>query len=622
MALPAESLITPEAVRAAVRATWGYEALRPLQEQAIQAGLARRDSLVVMPTGGGKSLCYQVPPLVARRTDVVVSPLIALMKDQVDGLRACGYPAAAVYSGQLPAERRGVEEEILAGRCRLVFLAPERLLGAEMRGLLGRLDVGAVAIDEAHCISHWGHDFRKEYRQLAGLDELFPRASRHAYTATATPQVRDDIVAQLRLRDPEILVGRFDRPNLVYRVVPRLELLPQVREVLERHRGDATIIYCITRKQTETLAAHLQAAGVRAACYHAGLTAEVRRVTQEAFAQERLDVVVATVAFGMGIDRSDVRCVIHAGMPKTIEHYQQETGRAGRDGLPAECVLLYSPADAMKWEGLIRRSCEEAAAPPEVVKAALDLLARMRNYCAASLCRHKFLAEYFGQTYPADNCGACEECLGEVAPDPAATVLAQKIISCVARVEQRFGVQHIVKVLTGANDAAVRSFRHEQLSTFGLLKEYDRSALTNLVFQLIEQGLLDRTPGDRPIVKLNAASREILRGTRQVRLVQPRRQAARATQLERESWEGVDRALFEKLRQLRHALALERGVPAYLIFNNVTLREMARRMPTRPSELLSIPGVGQHKLRDVGPRFAECIRAHLGVRAPQKRRAD
>lgn len=445
-------------ILAVVRRYWGYDSLRPLQEQAIRAGLERHDSLVVLPTGGGKSLCYQVPPLLTGRTDVVVSPLISLMKDQVDGLRACGYPAVALYGGLPRVAIRELEEEVEGGRYRLVFAAPERLLAPGFLELLQRLPVRAFAIDEAHCISHWGHDFRKDYRQLAVLKQRFPGASIHTYTATATERVREDIVAQLHLRDPTTLVGTFDRPNLVYRVFHRLDVYQQVLEILERHPREAAIVYCISRKDTETMAARLQAAGVRAAYYHAGMEAEQRRRTQEAFSKEKLDVIAATVAFGMGIDRSDVRCVIHAAMPKSIEHYQQETGRAGRDGLPAECVLFYSFDDASTWDWLIRKSAQEANAPAEVAQAAIELLNHMQEYCSRPECRHRFLSEYFGQTYENPNCGACEVCLNEVEIDPEATITAQKILSCVARVEQRFGVGHVVKVLVGTGERLVRSF--------------------------------------------------------------------------------------------------------------------------------------------------------------------
>ncbi len=593
-----------------VKRYWGYDRLRPLQEEAIEAGLGHRDSLVVLPTGGGKSLCYQVPPALAERTDVVVSPLISLMKDQVDGLRQCGYPAAALHSGQPAGYQRELENAIQAGDCRLVFVSPERLLLPGFLSLLDRVGVRAFAIDEAHCISHWGHDFRPEYRRLRTLRERFPDASIHAYTATATERVREDIVRQLGLVDPEILVGTFDRPNLIYRVIPRVDPHGQILEVVRRHNQQAVIIYCITRKETERLANVLVAAGVSAECYHAGLPSEQRRRTQERFSGETIDVVVATVAFGMGIDRSDVRCVIHAAMPKSIEHYQQETGRAGRDGLEAECVLFYSPADAIRWESLLRRSAEEAERPEDVIRAGLELLAHMKGLAAGRFCRHKLLSEYFGQAYESADCGACDVCLDEGEVDEEQTLIAQKILSCVARVEQRFGIGYVVKVLSGSNDKLVRQMGHEQLSTFGLLKELDQKTLTNMVYQLVDQGVLDRTDCDRPILKLNAASWRVMQGEHPVRLIMPRQRVVKATQIQADAWEGVDRALFDSLRELRRTIAGERGVPAYVVFGDASLRDMARRRPAGPDEFLACHGVGQTKLLRFGSRFITCIAAH------------
>jgi ATP-dependent DNA helicase RecQ len=590
-------------ILATVRRYWGFDSLRPLQEQAIRAGLEQRDSLVVMPTGGGKSLCYQVPPELVQRTDIVVSPLIALMKDQVDGLRACGYPAAALYSGMPPDTLRQTENEIAAAKCRLVFVAPERLLTPRFLHAVERLQVRAFAIDEAHCISHWGHDFRPEYRQLAELKARFPQASVHAYTATATEPVRADIVEQLRLRNPAVLVGTFDRPNLVYRVLPRVDTEAQVLQVIRRHAGQAAIVYCLSRKDAEWMATVLRDNGVRAAHYHAGMEADARRQTQDAFAAEQIDIVAATVAFGMGIDRSDVRCVMHAAMPKSIEHYQQETGRAGRDGLEAECVLFYSAADAIRWESLIDKSAAEAGAPAEVAAAARDLLAHMRRFCAGAQCRHRKLSEYFGQTYGPPECGACDVCLNEVEGVADATVTAQKILSCVARAGERFGTEHIADVLLGANTERVRRWHHEQLSTYGLLKGTTRKALTSMVYQLIDAGVLERTADERPVLRLNQDSWAVLRGQRTVRLVQPKAEGVKHTRVDAESWEGVDRGLFESLRTLRREVAEERGVPAYVVFGDATLRDMARARPGSPAAFLNVRGVGERKLADLGARF-------------------
>jgi ATP-dependent DNA helicase RecQ len=591
---------------ATVRRYWGYSELRPLQEQAIRAGLEQRDSLVIMPTGGGKSLCYQVPAELANRTDIVVSPLISLMKDQVDALRQCGYPAAALYNGMDPETVRATETRTAAGEYRLVFVAPERLLMPRFLQLMERIEIRAFAIDEAHCISHWGHDFRPEYRRLAELKQRFPQASVHAYTATATERVRADIAQQLRLRNPEVLVGTFDRPNLVYRVIPRVDAQTQVAEVLQRHRGETAIVYCISRKDTEAMAAFLQRNRLRAAFYHAGMEADERRRVQDAFASAAIDVVAATVAFGMGIDRSDVRCVIHAAMPKSIEHYQQETGRAGRDGLEAECVLLYSAADVLRWESLIEKSAGGAEAAPEIIAASRELLDHMRRLCSGAHCRHRMLSEYFGQTYSKLNCEACDVCLNEVEGMADATVTAQKILSCVVRTGERFGAEHVIDVLLGAATERVRRWRHEELSTYGLMKGTDRKTLTNMLYQLIDENLLQRTSDERPVLRLNAASREVLRGKQTVRLLQPKIKVKK-TRFDIKSWENVDSGLFESLRNLRRELASERGVPAYVLFNDSTLRDMARVRPGSADALLNIRGVGERKLADLGHRFLKVI---------------
>ena len=605
-----ESALTVDPVLDTVRRYWGFTGLRPLQAEAIGAAMEGRDSLVVMPTGGGKSLCYQVPPAVTERTDVVVSPLIALMKDQVDALRACGYPAAALHSGMDLREIRRTEQEIETGRHRLVFVAPERLLTTRFMELAHRLGVSAFAIDEAHCISQWGHDFRPEYRGLADLKIRFPAAAVHAYTATATERVRADILTQLRLADPCVLVGTFDRPNLVYRVVPRVDLHRQVLDVLGRHTGEAAIVYCLSRRDTETMAARLAREGVRAAPYHAGLEPDERRQTQDRFAAEQIDVVAATVAFGMGIDRSDVRTVIHAALPKSIEHYQQETGRAGRDGLPAECVLFYSAADVLRWQSLIERAQAEADAPAEIARVSRELLEDVRRFATKVACRHAALSRYFGETYPRENCAACDVCLGELEGLEDATVLAQKILSCVARTEERFGVEHVAEVLLGATTERVLRWRHDRLSTHGLLKDLSRKTIVNLVFQLIDAGVLDRTDGERPVLRLNAASWDVMRGRRTVQLVEARKDKVKRTRLDVESWQDVDAALFEGLRELRRAIAAERGVPPFVIFHDTTLRELARLKPKTFAELRAVRGIGEKKLAELGPRLLERIAAH------------
>lgn len=595
-----------------LRRWWGFETLRPLQAEAIDASLAGRDSLVVMPTGGGKSLCYQLPPLVGDTTDVVVSPLVALMKDQVDALEAIGYPAAALHSGLSQEERGAIRDRLVAGELRLLFTAPERLVNSGLLDTLARVGVKRFAIDEAHCISQWGHDFRPEYRQLALLRERFPKASLHAFTATATPRVRDDIAKQLNLRDPAVLVGVFDRPNLVYRIVPRTDRVAQALAILGRHRGEASIVYCISRRETERLAARLAAEGLLARPYHAGLAAKERHRTQDAFAKETIDVVVATVAFGMGIDRSDVRLVLHTALPKSLEAYQQETGRAGRDSLAAECVLLYSSADVFQWEALVRKSAAESdldeGEQEHLIAGQLQHLHAMRRYAQAARCRHAALSEYFGQAYPAKPCEACDVCLGEAESLADSTVVAQKILSCVARVEQRFGVRHVCEVLRGAKTDAVLRNGHDRLSTYGLLTSLDQRAAENLVHQLLDQELLERSGGDRPVIRLNDRSWEVLRGSRDVVLLEPQTGSkAKVTKAEVDDWEGVDRDLFERLRRWRRRIAEARGKPAWTILDDKALRAIARERPDSLGALLRCKGIGEKRLADFGDAILELV---------------
>ena len=591
----------------AVRGVWGFDSLRPLQEEAIRAALDGRDSLVVMPTGGGKSLCYQVPPLLDRRTDVVVSPLISLMKDQVDGLKAAGYPAESLHSGLTPAERNAASRAIREGDCRLIFVSPERLLTGGFLDVLHHVHVRSFAIDEAHCISHWGHDFRPEYRKLATLKQRFPNAAVHAYTATATQRVRDDIAAQLNLDDAQVLVGNFDRPNLTYRVVPRLDLFAQTVEIIGRHRDEAVIVYCMTRRDTEDMAEALRAQGIDARHYHAGMDARERRDTQEAFADESVNVIAATIAFGMGIDRSNVRCIIHATLPKSIEHYQQETGRAGRDGLEAECVLLYSAADVQRWESLLTRSTEDAEEPEEVLANHLALLREMQRFATVPKCRHQRLVEYFGQRLPGENCQACDVCLDEIEGAEDMTVTAQKILSCVARLRENYGVGYTVQVLRGADVDLIRRRRHDELSTYGLLDGVPDKTLTNFIYQLVDQGILDRTVGDRPILRLNKESWDVMRGKRNVLMYRPRTRAIKRSKSDLESWEGVDEGLFEHLRLIRRDLASKHSVPAYVIFSDATLRDMARLQPNDEPSMLAVHGIGKTKYKKFGKMFLGAI---------------
>lgn len=622
---------------------WGYDTLRSLQGESIDATLNGRDSLTVLPTGGGKSLCFQVPPLVTGKLTVVVSPLIALMRDQVAGLRLAGVSAGALHSHSTDRETAELRQSITDGSLRVLYMSPERLVIPRQIEFLRKLGIGAIAVDEAHCISQWGHDFRPEFRRLAELREDFPGVPIGAYTATATPRVRADIVEQLGLREPVELVGTFDRPNLTYRILPRLDLVGQIRECLERHRGAATdggkgqiraaIVYCISRKETERVAEALRAIGYNAAAYHAGMDAKGRTRISEDFRDERLDIVVATVAFGMGIDRGDVRCVIHAAMPKSVEHYQQETGRAGRDGLPAECLLLYSNADVMKWRDIItnprRDSDDGEEIDPEVLNAQLELLNHIHALVSGSRCRHRALSAYFGQELVHDGatnsgCGACDVCLGELVEVPDAQTIARKILSCVARCEQRYGVRHIVDVLVGSRAQHVLARGHEGLTTFGILKGIDRERVTSYINQLVDAGELERAGGQYPVVMLTDRSMEVLRDLRKVRLVDPR--VAKAAE-DVSTLGNEESRIFESLRELRRSLAAERGVPPYVVFADTVLEELSRVRPGSMTALVEIKGIGSRKADEFGEAFLARIREQcaamglaLDAQAPSRRR--
>jgi ATP-dependent DNA helicase RecQ len=592
---------------------WGYASFRPLQREAMEAVLAARDSLVVMPTGGGKSLCFQVPALVRPGLALVISPLISLMKDQVDTLVGNGVPAALYNSSLSGAEKAAVVAGMRDGRYRLLYVSPERLVGEgsdAFLSLLASCGVSFAAIDEAHCISQWGHDFRPEYRQLARLRQMLPGISVHAFTATATAQVRHDIIGQLGLREPLELVGGFDRPNLLYRVLPRAGLKRQLLDVLQRHRHEAGIVYCGSRREVDALAAWLTEQGVPALPYHAGLPEHERSANQDAFLSERVDVVVATVAFGMGIDRSNVRFVVHVGTPRSVEHYQQESGRAGRDGLEAECLLIASPADFMKWRAMLE-------ANGELNDGTLTLLRQMERYASSTGCRHRHLAEYFGDRYDRDDCGACDVCLGELERAASPVVIARQILSCVARVGQRFGAAHVTSVLRGQDTEQVIARGHASLSTFGLLAQASVPEVRGYIQQLVGLGLLRQTDDAYPVLTLTARGVELMKnehsepGLTLVRQRQARRDTPRAaSRAETESWHGVDRELFERLRTVRTETARRRGVPPYVIFHDATLREMARLRPTSLSALLAVKGVGARKAEDLGELFLTAIRDH------------
>lgn len=585
-----------------LREVWGFDSFRPLQEKSIRCVLDGRDSLTVLPTGGGKSLCFQAPALCVDGMAVVVSPLISLMKDQVDALQACGVSAAFVNSTQSLDEKRIVTEKMRAGTLKLLYVAPERLLTERMIDFLRHINISFFAIDEAHCISNWGHDFRPEYRGLKVLKEHFPQSSIHAFTATASGPVRDDIVAQLELEQAVVLVGDFDRPNLVYRMIRANNRMQQVVEIITRHRGESCIVYCISRKEVERTAEVLRQMGFTALPYHAGLDDFQRKANQDAFIKEQCDVIVATVAFGMGIDKSNVRCVIHAGMPKSIEHYQQESGRAGRDGLESECVLLYSGADFMTWKKIMEGDSQAA------YDGAVKSLNAMTNLCSSTVCRHRAIVEYFGQSYTQPSCGACDVCMDELDLVEDPLTISQKILSCVVRLQERFGAVYTAKVLVGADESRIRELQHDKLSTFGLMADEGLAAVRMWIDQLVEQDFLQRT-GEYQVLSLTERGRRLLKRDGNPRLtvaaqVAPKK---RSSPNGEPSWDGVDRGLFDALRKLRSELALGRSVPAYVIFGDEPLRDFARYRPTTIPKFATIRGVGEQKKQDFANIFIAAI---------------
>jgi ATP-dependent DNA helicase RecQ len=603
------------APREALRRYWGFDDFRPLQAEAVAAAMAGRDSLIVLPTGGGKSLCYQVPAACVGGLVLVVSPLIALMDDQVAAAREAGLTAGALHSNLPESERVAVRRQLALGTLDLLYVSPERLVVADLGADIGsRLRL--FAVDEAHCVSHWGHDFRPEYRQLAPLFQRFAHVPRMALTATATPQVQDDIRAQLGLRDPLRLVGHVDRPNLVYRALPRQKGTQQVLDVVRRHAGEGGIVYAQTRREVERLAEALKEAGIQAAAYHAGLDPSVRARVQADFVNERLAVVTATIAFGMGIDRSDVRFVIHANAPKSIEHYQQEAGRAGRDGEPAECVLLFSAADLVTHRSL---ALKDGPLSPDRRRALDRQLADVGRFAVSPLCRHRLLTEHFGQDYSppaAEGCGACDVCLGETRELPVdeALVVAQKIISAVWRTGGRFGAGHVVEVLVGkANERATR-LGHDQLAVFGMLRDAGEGAVRAWIDQLVVQDLLAITEErDYPLLTLTPEGKALCRGEGSVRLgaaLPPSKGGSRSKRSRAAAPAGttaVDQGLFERLRRLRRLLAEAQRVPPYVIFTDATLRELSSARPSTLDALLEVKGVGERQRKRYGPAFLAVI---------------
>ena len=593
-----------------LRRTFGYASFRPLQREICEATLAGQDVFALLPTGGGKSLCFQIPALARGGLTVVVSPLIALMKDQVDQLQASGVAATFLNSTLDADEARSRLRGLHRHEYRLLYVAPERLMLEGWVENLKQWNVTCIAIDEAHCVSEWGHDFRPEYRQIAKLRESLPGVPMMALTATATERVRTDIVAHLKLREPAVFVASFNRPNLTYRVVPKDQPLKQIITFVGRREQDSGIIYCASRAAAERVAEALAGRGFPARPYHAGLDAAERGRNQEQFLRDDTRIICATIAFGMGINKPNVRWIIHHDLPKNIEGYYQETGRAGRDGLPGDCLLLFSAGDIAKQTHFLDEMTD--ARERDVARAQLR---KIVHYAESSGCRRAELLEYFGETFPLDNCGACDNCL-EPRETYDGTIVAQKFLSCIYRIAQnsRFGVglNHIIEVLTGADTEKIRRWGHDRLTTYGIGGELSRPQWAAVGRELMRLGYVTVAEGEFATLELSGEGMNLLRTRQPVTLTKPmdlpkaKRSAAR-----REGDIACDEILFARLRALRKQLADERRVPAYIVFGDNTLRAMARHYPETPAQMDGIPGLGEKKRAEFGEIFAAAIAEYL-----------
>ncbi len=598
-----------------LKRTFGYDTFRPLQREIIEATLAGQDVFALLPTGGGKSLCFQLPALARPGLTVVVSPLIALMKDQVDALQASGVAATFLNSTLGAEESRARLRGLHRGEYKLLYAAPERLMLEGWVANLQAWQVNCLAIDEAHCVSEWGHDFRPEYRQLATLRAALPGIPVMALTATATERVRADIITHLQLRAPATFVASFNRPNLTYRVIPKDEPLKQIIAFVRLREHESGIIYCASRAAAERVAESLAGRGFAARPYHAGLTGDERAANQESFLRDDTRIICATIAFGMGINKPNVRWIIHHDLPKNIEGYYQETGRAGRDSLPGDCLLLFSAGDVAKQTHFLDEITDE-----QEQQVARGQLRQIVHYAESAGCRRAELLAYFGETFPLDHCGACDNCL-EPRDTYDGTVVAQKFLSCVYRIAQhsRFsvGLNHIIEVLTGADTDKIRRWGHDQLTTYGIGAERSRPQWAAVGRELMRLGYLTVAAGEYATLELTPEGRDVLRSRTPVLLTQPMAlpRAKRVTR--REGDIECDELLFARLRWFRKQLADQRQVPAYIVFGDNTLRAMARYYPSTADAMEGIPGMGEKKRAEFADAFAAEIAAYLAANSRQ-----
>ncbi len=577
---------------------FGFKTFRPLQEDIINYVLSQRDCLVLMPTGGGKSLCYQLPALAIDGMTLVISPLISLMKDQVDALRQNGIAAAFLNSSLPPQEQRQIQDEIAARRIKILYIAPERLAVPTFQEFLQSTSVRLIAIDEAHCISQWGHDFRPEYRNLRVLRKIFPSVPVVALTATATTRVQSDIIEQIDLRNSRTFLSSFNRPNLTYHVRPKQRAYDGLVTLLKNYNGASAIIYCFSRRDTENIATDLKEDGFNALPYHAGLDADVRRRTQEKFIRDEVPIIVATIAFGMGIDKPDVRLVVHMDLPKTVESYYQETGRAGRDGLPSDCVLFYSRGDRRKHEFFMQDIQD-----PEERQHAEQKLNDVMDFCELDTCRRRYLLAYFGEDWKEELCNGCDVCL-HPKDMMDATEVAQKILSAIMKTGERFGAQYVISVLLGKNDMKIHERGHSMISVYGIVKDFSESELRHITHSLLKRGLLWREDGQYPLLHVSEEGKEWLKERKTLMLPAFQKEEGAVRKDEDVAY---DTALFELLRGIRRQLAMDRNVPPFVIFGDVSLREMAQCFPQSLESFGRITGVGQTKLEQFGAIFVEGI---------------